>query len=154
MAERHLIQVALQYPLSIVAEDMDELDPAVLRAPMHRAVWHAVREAGGVRAASSMSATAWNQAVLGQTPPPVHPLVHELAVASVPTRLDPGTGMPPDVFVDSLVLRVRLAGLDQQIAERMSALSRATPGSPGERLLGEELTTLHQQRARLRARME
>ena len=154
MAERHLIQVALQYPLAIVAEDMDELPPEALRAPMHRAVWHAVREAGGVRAASSMSATAWNQAVLGQTPPPVHPLVHELAVASLPTRLDPGSGMPPELFVDSLVLRVRLAGVDQQLAEKMSALARATPGSHGERLLGEELNRLHHQRARLRARTE
>ena len=154
MAERHLLQVALQYPLAIVAEDMDELAPEGFRAPMHQAVWHAVRTVGGVHAASTMSASAWVQAVLGQTPPPVHPLVHELAVASVPTRLDPATGTPPEVFVDSLVLRVRLAVLDQQLAERMSALSRATPGSPGERRIGEELNQLHHERARLRARME
>ncbi|WP_238348206.1 DNA primase [Ornithinimicrobium pratense] len=68
MAERHLLQVALQYPLAIVPEDVDELEPAGFRAPMHRAVWHAVRTAGGVPAASAMSAAAWVQAVLRHTP--------------------------------------------------------------------------------------
>ena len=154
MAERHLLQVALQYPLAIVPEDVDELDPAGFRALMHRSIWQAVRSAGGVPAASAMSAAAWVRAVLAHTPPPVHPLIHELAVASVPTRLDPDTGVPPEAFVDSLVLRVRLAVVDQHLAERMSALSRATPGSPGERLIAEELNQLHHQRARLRARME
>ena len=154
VAERHLLQVALQYPLAIYLEDMESLDPALMRAPMHRALWHGVRAAGGVEAAATMSAGAWIQAVLGQTPPPVHPLVHELAVAPLPTRSDPVTGYPSQAFVDSLVLRVRLAAVEQQIAERMSALARATPGTPGERLLGEELNRLHHQRAELRSRME
>lgn len=154
MAERHLLQVALQYPLAIYLEDMEGLDPAMLRAPMHRALWHAVRAAGGVEAAAQMAATAWVQAVLGQTPPPVHPLVHELAVAPLPTRLDPETGYPIQAFIDSLVMRVRLAAVEQQVSERMSALSRATPGSPGERLLAEELNRLHHERADLRSRME
>lgn len=154
MAERHLLQVALQYPLAIVPEDVDELDPGGFRAAMHRAVWHAVREAGGVPTASALSAAAWVQAVLRHTPTEVHPLVHQLTVAPVPTKLDPETGVPPDAFVDSLVLRVRLAVVDQHLAGRMSALSRATPGSPGERLIAEELNQLHHERARLRARME
>nr|WP_181009986.1 MULTISPECIES: DNA primase [unclassified Ornithinimicrobium] len=154
MAERHLLQVALQYPLAIVPEDVDELDPAGFRAPMHRAVWHAVRTAGGVPAASAMSAAAWVQAVVRHTPAEVHPLVHGLTVDPVPSKLDPETGVPTEVFVDSLVLRVRLAGVEQQVAERMSALARATPGSPGERLIAEELNRLHHERARLRARME
>jgi DNA primase len=154
VAERHLLQVALQYPLAIYLEDMVSLDPALMRAPMHRALWHGVRAAGGVEAASTMSAGAWVRAVLGQTPPPAHPLVHELAVAPLPTRSDPETGYPVQAFVDSLVLRVRLAAVEQQIAERMSALARATPGTPGERLIGEELNALHRQRAALRSRME
>lgn len=154
MAERHLLQVALQYPLAIAVEDVDELEPAALRAPMHRAVWHAVRAVGGINVAATLSARAWNEAVLTQTPPPAHPLVHELAVAPLPTRLDPETGLPTEIFVDSLVLRVRLAGVEQAVAEKMSALSRATPGSSGERLLAEELNQLHHERARLRARME
>nr|WP_238695490.1 toprim domain-containing protein [Ornithinimicrobium flavum] len=68
VAERHLLQVALQYPLAIYLEDMESLDPALMRAPMHRALWHGVRTAGGVEAAATMSAGAWVRAVLGQTP--------------------------------------------------------------------------------------
>ena len=52
-----------------------------------------------MRAAAGMSAVSWNQAVLGQTPPLVHPLVQELAVAPLPTKLDPATGMPSEAYV-------------------------------------------------------
>lgn len=154
VAERHLLQVALQYPLAVVPEDMDELAPEALRAAMHRAIWHAMREAGGVRAAAELSARAWVEAVLRATPPAVHPLVHELAVETLPDRLDAESGMPRDAFVDALVLRVRLAGLEQQIAQEVSALSRAEPGSAQERAVGERLNGLHRERARLRARTE
>ncbi|WP_151526584.1 DNA primase [Serinicoccus kebangsaanensis] len=154
MAERHLVQVALQYPLAIVAEDMDELEPDALRAPMHRAVWHAMREAGGVQGAAQRSARSWVETVLAGTPPPVHPLVHELSVASLPDRLDPETAMPREAFVDWLVLRVRLAGVEQEVAELLGRQARAAEGSPDKRQLDERLMALHRERARLRARME
>ena len=153
MAERNLLQVALQYPLAIFAEDMDELPAGQLRAPMHQAVWHALQQAGGVWAADGMSAAAWNQAVLAQTPPLVQPLVHELAVAPLPTRLDRETGMPPTVYVDSLVLRVRLAGLEQRIAATMGQAQREPEGSPEARRLVEELMGLQRERAALKDRM-
>ncbi|WP_275106657.1 hypothetical protein [Ornithinimicrobium flavum] len=44
--------------------------------------------------------------------------------------------------------------MEQQIAEQLSALARATPGTPDERLIGEQLNALHRQRAALRSRME
>lgn len=153
VAERNLLQVALQYPLAIVAEDMDELPPSQLRAPMHRAVWHALQQAGGVRAAASMSAATWNQVVLAQTPPLVHPLVQELAVAPLPTRLDPATGMPTEAFVDSLVLRVRLAALEQRIAVTLGQAQREPEGSPQTRRLVEELMGLQREHASLKDRM-
>ncbi|MFK5583794.1 DNA primase [Serinicoccus sp. LYQ131] len=154
MAERHLVQVALQYPLAIVAEDMEELAPEALRAPMHQAIWHALREAGGITGAAQVSARGWVEAVLGRTPPPVHPLVHELAVSMLPDRLDPDTGMPREAFVDWLVLRVRQAGIDQEIADLRGQLSRAPESSPDKRRLDERLMELHRERARLRARMD
>ncbi|RIK17177.1 MAG: DNA primase [Acidobacteria bacterium] len=153
VAERNLLQVALQYPLAIFAEDVDELPPGQLRAPMHQAVWHALQQAGGIWAADGLSAAAWNQAVLAQTPPLVQPLVRELAVAPLPTRLDPETGMPPTVYVDSLVLRVRLAGLEQRIAATMGMAQRQPEGSPEARRLVEELMGLQRERAALKDRM-
>ncbi|GGK61394.1 DNA primase [Ornithinimicrobium pekingense] len=154
VAERNLLQVALQYPLAIVAEDMDELSPGQLRAPMHQAVWHGLQQAGGVRAAAGMSAATWNQAVLGQTPPLVHPLVQELAVAPLPTRLDPVTGMPPEAYVDTLVLGIRLATLEQRIAATLGQIQRGRDDSSAEaRRLNEELMGLHRERAALKDRM-
>ncbi|MGO0578016.1 DNA primase [Ornithinimicrobium panacihumi] len=153
LAERNLLQVALQYPLAIVAEDMDEIQPAQLRAVMHQAIWHGLREAGGPRAAQNMSARSWNEAVIHRTPPLVHALVQELAVSPLPTRLDPASGLPSEAYVDSLVLRVRLAGLEHQIAQTMGQAQRTPEGSPDARRLGEQLMQLQRQRAHLRDRM-
>ncbi len=153
VAERNLLQVALQYPLAIVAEDMDELSPDLLRAQLHRAVWHGLQQTGGVRAAAGMSAVMWNQAVLAQTPPLVHPLVQELAVAPLPTRLDPATGMPSEAYVDSLVLRVRLAALEQRIAVALGQWQRQQEGSAEARRLGEDLMQLQREHAALKDRM-
>ncbi|WP_122261600.1 DNA primase [Ornithinimicrobium cerasi] len=150
VAERQLLQVALQYPLAIYPGDMDELDPSHLRAPMHQAVWHALRAVGGVTAANTMSATRWNQAVLTQTPPPVRPLVHELAVAPLPTRLDAASGLPPEVYVDSLVMRVRLATLEHRIAQTLGQARRTPDGTPESRRLGEHLMQLQREHATLK----
>ncbi|WP_298888177.1 DNA primase [uncultured Serinicoccus sp.] len=154
VAERQLVQVALQYPLAVVPEDMDELEPEALRAPMHRAVWHAMRQAGGIEGAAQRSVRGWVEAVLVGTPPPVHPLVHELSVATLPDRLDPESGMPREAFVDWLVLRVRLAGVEQEVGDLLGQQSRAPEGSPDKRRLDERLMELHRERARLRSRME
>jgi DNA primase len=132
---------------------MDEIAPPQLRAPVHQAVWHGLREAGGVRGAAGMSGAMWVQAVLGQTPPPVHPLVHELAVAPLPVRLDPATGMPPETYVDSLVLRVRLAGLEQQISQAMGQAQRLPDGSPEARRVVEHLMLLQREHAALKDRI-
>ena len=153
VAERHLLQVALQYPLAIVAEDMDELPAAQLRAPVHQTVWQALQQAGGVHAAASTSAAGWTQAVLARTPPTVHGLVRELAVAPLPTRLDPQTGMPSEAYVDSLVLRVRLAASEQRISQTISRLQRLTPGIPEARRVDEELMALQREHAALKDRM-
>jgi DNA primase len=150
VAERQLLQVALQYPLAIYPGDMDELEPGHLRAPMHQAVWHALRAVGGVPAADTMSATRWNQAVLAQTPPVVRPLVHELAVAPLPTRLDPESGLPPEVYVDSLVIRVRLATLEHRIAQTLGQAGRTPDGTPESRRLAEHLMQLQREHAALK----
>ena len=154
VAERHLLQVMLQFPLSIVPEDMDELEPGVLRAPAHQAIWYAARMAGGIRAAAGLSSSAWPQAVAMQTAPVLRDLVMQLAVAPIPTKMDPGTGMPTEAYVDSLVLRVRLSGVERLLDDRLSARARLEPGAVQERALDEELMNLHRERARLRARME
>lgn len=153
VAERNLLQIALQYPDAVVAEDMDELGPDQFRAPVHQAMWHALREIGGVRAAATLSARSWTEAVLRSSPPVVQPLVQELAVSPLPTRLDPESGLPPEQYVDSLVARVRLAGVEHQIAQTLGEARRAPEGSPDARRLGEQLMLLQRRRAQLRDEM-
>ncbi len=153
-AERQLLQVSLQYPASLVAEDVDALPVHGFRAPAHQAIWHGVREAGGVGSAAGMSAASWTSAVHAHTPPLAAPMVAELAVAGLPVRLDHGTGEPPLKYVDSLVDRVVDASLGQRIDTAMSALQRSTGDDAATRRLSESLTVLHRERARLRARME
>ena len=153
-AERQLIQVALQYPACLVADDVDALPVHGFRAPAHQAVWHGIREAGGVGQAAAMSASAWTSAVAAHTPPLAAPMVAELAVAGLPVTLDSSTGEPPLRYVDSLVDRALDASLGARIEAAMSALQRGAPDDPQMRALSEELTGLHKERARLRARTE
>jgi DNA primase len=153
-AERQLLQVVLQYPRSLVAEDVDALPVHGFRAPAHQSIWHAVRQAGGVAKAGQMSAAGWTSAVTEQTPPLVAPMVAELVVAGLPVRLDAGSGEPPLRYVDSLVDRVVDASLGQRIDAALSALQRSASDHDATRALSEELTVLHRERARLRARVE
>ncbi len=153
-AERQLLQVTLQYPACLVADEVNALPVHGFRAPAHQAIWHGVREAGGVGEAAAMSAAAWTSAVAHHTPPLASPMVAELAVAGLPVRLDASTGEPPLRYVDSLVDRAVDASLGQRIEAAMSALQRSAPDDPKARVLSEELTGLHRERARLRARME
>lgn len=153
-AERQLLQVSLQYPACLVADEVNALPVHGFRAPAHQAIWHGVREAGGVGEAAGMSAAAWTSAVAHHTPPLASPMVAELAVAGLPVRLDASTGEPPLRYVDSLVDRAVDASLGQRIEAAMSALQRSAADDPQSRALSEELTGLHRERARLRARME
>ncbi|WP_153395358.1 DNA primase [Ornithinicoccus halotolerans] len=151
-AERQLLQVALQYPSMLPGEDVVAIAPQGLRAPVHRALWQAVRQAGA--AGSNGSHRSWTESVAQHSPEPARRWVHELAVANLPVTLERETGRPPRRYVESLVVRVLETGLSQRIADAMSALRRCGAEDPEARRLSEELTALHRERARLRARTE
>ncbi len=152
-AERQLLQAALQFPASVASELVDPLSPDSLKAPAHRAVLHGIQAAGGVAGAQGKSAAAWTSAVTEQTPPLARPLVHELAVAPLPVRLEPD-GRPPQRYVGSLVVRVLEAGLTRRIEDAMSALQRAGADGTDSRRISEELIQLQRERVRLRAGTE
>jgi DNA primase len=154
-AERQLLQVALQYPTALAQDDLESVPLDSLHAPAHQAVLHGIRAAGGLGGAGAVSgAGAWTGAVAQQTSPAAQPLVHELAVAPLPVTMEGSTGHPPARYVESLLVRVLESGLSSSIGEALSALQRAEPGGPDSRRLNEELTALHRERARLRARTE
>ncbi|WP_114906027.1 DNA primase [Ornithinimicrobium murale] len=153
-AERQLLQVVLQFPSSLSAEALSQLPPDALRAPAHQVVLAGVQAAGGLAAAQTMSSQGWAATVLTATRQEAQGLVNELAVAALPERLDPGTGRPPQRYVNSLITRVQEAGLERRISDAMSGLQRAEPGSAEGRVLNEQLSVLFRERARLRAGME
>ncbi len=153
-AERQLLQVVLQFPSCVDEQALAELPTAGWRAPAHAAVLEGIRSAGGLAAARTLSTQGWATTVAGAARPEAQALVHELAVASLPVTLEAGTGAPPRRYVDSLVDRLREAGLAHQISDSMSALQRAEPGSEQERALNQQLTVLFRERARLRAGAE
>jgi DNA primase len=153
-AERQLLQVALQYPTALAQDALESVPLDSLHAPAHQAVLHGIRAAGGLGAGAVSGAGAWTGEVAQQTLPAAQPLVHELAVAPLPVTMEGSTGHPPARYVDSLLVRVLESGLSRRIGEALSALQRAEPGGPDSRRLNEELTALHRERARLRARTE
>ncbi|USQ75066.1 DNA primase [Ornithinimicrobium cryptoxanthini] len=153
-AERQLLQVTLQYPGSLDDDALSSLPPDALRAPAHQVVLEGVKDGGGLATARTLSTQGWAAAVAEATRPEAQPLVNELSVAPLPVTLEPGSALPPRRYVDSLLSRVVEAGLARRIADAMSALQRAEPGSTQERAISEQLTVLYRERARLRAETE
>ncbi len=152
VAERQLLQCLLQYPSLFTAETVDAIPVEALAAPAHRAVVDGVRAAGGPR--TDVSHAAWLSAVADAAPQTVRGLVSELAVAPLPTRFDPATGLPERRYVDSLLVRVQEVALTRRIGDAMSAMRRmaADPGADpaAARSLGAELQDLQRRRAALR----
>ncbi len=146
LAERQLLQCLIQFP-SLAGE---RVIPALVResflAPVHQEIAEAVAHV--LPDSRGLSARAWVDAVSARVPLAVAPVVGELAVAPIPTRMDPTSGMPTARFVDELAVRVRRAGLDRRIADAMSRLRQLETGadagsvSAEHREVAAELTRL------------
>ncbi|CCH78555.1 DNA primase [Nostocoides japonicum T1-X7] len=120
-AEHQLLQALLQYPDLFDADVVDRIGVEAFAAPAHRAVFGGIRTVG---IDTSRSLTAWTAAVVDAAPLAVRPLIAELAVASLPTRMDKLTGRPTRRYADALVARVEEVTLAREVAEAMSTLRR------------------------------
>jgi DNA primase len=148
-AERQLLQAVLQFPSGVDQGLYDSIEPASFSAPAHRAVHDAVAAAGGLQAAAATA--VWADKVAEAAAATVRPLVSELAVAPVPARVDPATGMPDPRYVNELLVRVREVSLTRRIGDAMSALRRMDSGDPAAaRAVAVELQTLQRELATLR----
>jgi DNA primase len=148
-AERQLLQAVLQFPSAVDQGLYDSIEPASFSAAAHRAVHDAVAAAGGLQAAAATA--VWADKVAEAAAATVRPLVSELAVAPVPARVDPATGMPDARYVNELLIRVREVSLTRRIGDAMSALRRMDSGDPAAaRALAVELQTLQRELATLR----
>lgn len=153
-AERQLLQTLLQYPDSFTTDDVDTVSADAFTAPAHRAVFDGVRGAGGPQ--RGLSVQAWADRVTQAAPLAVHGLIAELAVASLPTRMDRATGLPERRYIDALLTRVQEVSLTRRIADAMSAMRRMATDSHSDpvaaRTLSTELQELQRELATLRDR--
>ena len=154
-AERQLLQVLLQFPTVFKSGAIDLLTPEAFSAPAHRAVFDGIRIAH--HSGDKGNARAWTSAVTEAAPSPVAGLVSELAVDTLPTRMDASTGLPTSRYVDELFDRVRTIALTRQIADSMSEMRRLdhaeTPSPERTRELGIQLQTLQRELAAIKAGM-
>ncbi|WP_256792270.1 DNA primase [Terrabacter sp. Ter38] len=154
-AERQLLQVLLQFPAVFKPGAIDLLTPEAFSAPAHRAVFDGIRIAH--HSGDQGNARAWTSAVTEAAPSPVAGLVSELAVDTLPTRMDASTGLPTSRYVDELFDRVRTIALTRQIADSMSEMRRLdhaeTPSPERTRELGIQLQTLQRELAAIKAGM-
>ncbi len=120
--ERQLLQALIQYPGQFADEVVEALPPEAFTAPAHRAVLDGIRIA--TPTARRASTAAWVAAVGEAAPLAVRGLVSELSVAPLPTRFDSSSGLPPQRYLDSLVVGVRDAQLGRLIADAMASVRR------------------------------
>ena len=122
LTERQLLQALIQYPGQFSDATVDALRPEAFVAPAHRAVLDGIRIAAPT--ARRASTAAWVAAVGEAAPLAVRGLVSELSVAPLPTRYDSSSGLPPQRYLDSLVIAVRDAQLGRLIADAMASVRR------------------------------
>jgi len=152
-AERQLLQAALQFPGLVDPAGFESLTGGSFSAPAHRGVHDAIQAAGGIGAASGGD-IRWADRVSEASALTVRPLVSELAVASVPARVDPLTGLPERRYVDELLVRIQEVALTRQIGDAISAMRRVPPDdSAAGREHGIQLQLLQRELASLRSKL-
>ena len=151
-AERQLLQAVLQFPSLLDPAGFESIAADSFSAPAHRAVHDAIQAAGGVEAASGRG--RWADRVSEAAALTVRPLVSELAVAPVPARVDPLTGLPERRYVDELLIRLQEVALTRQINDAISAMRRVPPDDTAAgRELGIQLQILQRELANLRSKL-
>ena len=158
-AERQLLQVLLQFPTVFTAPSFESLTPESFSAPAHRAVFDGIRIArhGAAQGADRSNVRAWTSSVIEAAPSAVAGLVSDLAVSTLPTRMDPLTGLPTSRYVTELFDRVRTIALTRRIADAMSEMRRLdhaeTPAPERARELSTALQGLQRELATIKAAM-
>ncbi len=144
--QREALKAALQVP-AIAGPGYDELPEQAFTHPVYVQVHRAIQTAGGV--CGGREGPAWLDAVVAECAPEVRGVVSELAVE--PLEL-PQKNTDEVRYVASIVSGVRLALVDEQIAEIKSRLQRTNPVDDSDvylELFGD-LVPLEQYRIALR----
>ncbi|MCW0216404.1 MAG: DNA primase [Pseudonocardia sp.] len=149
--QREALKAALQIP-AVAGPPYDELPEQAFTHPAFAAVHKGIQAAGGVCA--GMQGSAWIEAASAECGPEERKLVSELAVEplELPRRRNGDVATDESRYIGSVLAGVRLALVDQQIAEVKSRLQRTNPVEEFEvynELFGD-LVPLEQYRIALR----
>ncbi len=147
--EREALECMLQVPQLVPAQDADALGENAFEVPAFRAVHHAVRAAGGMARAQSLTPLAWADAVSEAAPQTVASLITELMVA--PLRADSDAELAR--YAMSLVLRVAEVELTREIGILHSRVQRMEPGDPSHQQVFAALVAAETRRHKLRERI-
>jgi DNA primase len=145
--QQQVLACILQVPTLLPAAELDGLSSDAFRVPAYQAVFEAAQAAGGLAVAAGLSTAAWVGEVERSVPPPLSPLVTELAVA--PLDVDSDAMLPR--YAAGVALALVLGDLNRRKAELHSRLQRAASGEEGRALL-IEASALQNQLDTLRAR--
>lgn len=147
-AERQLLQAMLQHPSLFTSADLDAVEPASFTAPAHRSVFDAVRAVGPLQQGETLA--AWHARIDEATPLAVAPLVAELSVAPLPVVHDQATGLPPEAYTRSLLVRVREVAIGRRISDAMAQMRRMATDPTTDQAAVRELSLSLQQLERER----
>lgn len=143
--ERQALEVILQHPARLTAEQWEEIFTVQFSAPAHQAIHAAIR----VAAAEASDPRHWVRNVSDQVPAPLRSLVSELAVTTLPTKTEDHL----DAYCTSILNRLVELKITHQKANLLGRLQRMNPAeAPQEyQLLNRQLMDLETRRRALRA---
>ncbi|WP_350268906.1 DNA primase [Brevibacterium sp. CBA3109] len=148
--EKGALMVALQHPEFVNAKLFDSLSGRAFEHPGYRRIQSALKAAGGVKAAGTVDATRWVEAVLDASAEDLRPYVTQLLVTPLPVA----DGVSAEGFARGIVARLFDYDLERIAKELHSRLQRQdTTDTDAQTTLLGQLQVLEQHRARLKTLM-
>ncbi|HXD28100.1 MAG TPA: DNA primase [Arthrobacter sp.] len=142
--ERESLEVVLQQPGLLNADQWQAFYAARFLAPVHAAVHDAVRAAG----AAGATPAQWVESIRQEVPEPLRPFVSELAVNPLPANSEEGLAK----YCQGIMNRLFDLQITHQKADRIGQLQRMDPAADpeGYQRINRELMELELRRRALR----
>ena len=143
MMERQALEVILQHPTRLTAEQWEEIFSVRFTAAAHQALHDGIR----IAAANATDPRTWVETVRQEVPEPLRPLVSELAVNTLPAKTEEHL----DRYCQEILNRLVELKIQHEKANLLGRLQRMDPSRPAEdaREPNAQLRALeHRRRAR------
>ena len=145
MMERQALEVILQHPTRLTAEQWEEIFTVRFTSAAHQAIHDGIR----IAAAKASDPRSWVQNVREEVPEPIRGLVSEMAVTTLPTKTEEHL----ENYCQSILNRLVELKITHQKANLIGQLQRmdASEQPEAHRRLNAELMELERRRRALRS---